>query len=53
MFILSNDETPFMSRASVIIKPLKFSSFFNIVSIIFLDKDEGRNFSFSRAGTSK
>ena len=50
-FFFVNSETPFISSASVIIKPLKLSSLISVFSIIFFDNVEGSIFSFSKEGT--
>ena len=52
-FFLEYSETPFISKASVIIKPLKSSSLIKMFSIIFFDNVEGSIFSFSKEGTFK
>ncbi|CAI8270316.1 MAG: Uncharacterised protein [Flavobacteriaceae bacterium] len=46
-------ESPFISNASVIIKPLKPKSFFKSSVTIEYDKVDGRPIVFSRLGTSK
>ena len=46
-------ESPFISNASVIIKPLKPNVFFKSEVTIEYDKVEGRPLTLSRLGTSK
>ena len=49
---LLKSTTPFMSMASVIIRPSNFNFLFNKLVIIFFDKVEGSLGVFSREGTS-